>query len=57
MPDIHWVTHSVQPVHITITEFRVTIGNKDCQENPRCVIYKHLGMSFGPLSRPMRSVR
>ena len=45
-----WVTHSVQPVHITDTDFRVTIGNKDCKKPYDASIYNISAMSFGSLS-------
>jgi len=45
-----WVTHSVQPVHITDTDFRVTIGNKDCKQPYDASIYNISAMSFGSLS-------
>lgn len=45
-----WVTHSVQPVHITVTDFRVTIGNKDCKQPYDASIYNISAMSFGSLS-------
>jgi glutamate synthase domain-containing protein 2 len=45
-----WVTHSVQPVHITDTDFRVTIGNKDCKRPYDASIYNISAMSFGSLS-------
>jgi len=45
-----WVTHSVQPVHITDTDFRVTIGNKDCKKAYDASIYNISAMSFGSLS-------
>ncbi len=45
-----WVPHSVQPVHITDTDFRVTIGNKDCKQPYDASIYNISAMSFGSLS-------
>lgn len=45
-----WVTHSVQPVHITDTDFRVTIGNRDCKQPYDASIYNISAMSFGSLS-------
>ena len=45
-----WVTHSVQPVHIENTDFRVRIGNKDCKQPYDASIYNISAMSFGSLS-------
>ncbi|ABG29819.1 FMN-binding glutamate synthase family protein [Roseobacter denitrificans] len=45
-----WVTHSVNPIHITDTDFRVTIGGPKCAQ-PYCAsIYNISAMSFGSLS-------
>ncbi len=45
-----WVTHSVQPVHIEDTDFRITIGGKDCKKPYSASIYNISAMSFGALS-------
>ncbi len=45
-----WVTHSVQPIHITNSDFRVRIGNKDCKQPYNASIYNISAMSFGSLS-------
>lgn len=45
-----WVTHSVQPVHITDTDFRVRIGGKHCTKPYDASIYNISAMSFGSLS-------
>lgn len=45
-----WVTHSVQPVHIENTDFRVRIGGKDCKQPYDASIYNISAMSFGSLS-------
>tara|TARA_R110002049_G_scaffold117332_2_gene270486 strand:- start:63512 stop:65128 length:1617 start_codon:yes stop_codon:yes gene_type:complete len=45
-----WVTHSVQPTHITDTDFRVMIGGKDCKQPYSASIYNISAMSFGSLS-------
>ena len=45
-----WVTHSVQPVHIEDTDFRVRIGGKDCAQPYNASIYNISAMSFGSLS-------
>ncbi len=45
-----WVTHSVQPVHIEDTDFRVRIGGKNCTQPYDASIYNISAMSFGSLS-------
>lgn len=45
-----WVTHSVQPHHIKDTDFRITIGGKDCAQSYSASIYNISAMSFGSLS-------
>ena len=45
-----WVTHSVQPKHITDTSFRVKIGNKACKKPYSASLYNISAMSFGSLS-------
>lgn len=45
-----WVTHSVQPKHITDTNFRTTIGSKHCTQPYNASIYNISAMSFGSLS-------
>ncbi len=45
-----WVTHSVQPKHIEDTNFRITVGNKDCKKPYSSSIYNISAMSFGSLS-------
>ena len=45
-----WVTHSVQPIHITNTDFRVRIGNDACKQPYDASIYNISAMSFGSLS-------
>lgn len=45
-----WVTHSVQPVQIGDTDFRITIGGKDCKKPYNASIYNISAMSFGSLS-------
>ena len=45
-----WVTHSMQPVHIEDTDFRVRIGGKDCKQPYDASIYNISAMSFGSLS-------
>ena len=41
-----WVTHSVQPIHIKDTDFRVRIGGKDCTKPYDASIYNISAMSF-----------
>jgi glutamate synthase domain-containing protein 2 len=45
-----WITHSVMPVHIENTDFRVTIGGPDCTQPYDASIYNISAMSFGSLS-------
>ncbi|TMM50614.1 FMN-binding glutamate synthase family protein [Sulfitobacter sabulilitoris] len=45
-----WVTHSVQPVHIADTDFRITIGGDKCAKPYSASIYNISAMSFGALS-------
>jgi glutamate synthase domain-containing protein 2 len=45
-----WLTHSVAPVHIENTDFRVRIGGPDCTQPYDASIYNISAMSFGSLS-------
>ncbi|MEP2921774.1 FMN-binding glutamate synthase family protein [Sulfitobacter sp.] len=45
-----WVTHSMQPTHIEDTDFRVTVGGKDCTQPYSASVYNISAMSFGSLS-------
>ncbi|WP_375342071.1 FMN-binding glutamate synthase family protein [Yoonia tamlensis] len=45
-----WLTHSVQPVHFSNTDFRVTIGGPKCKQPYSASIYNISAMSFGSLS-------
>lgn len=45
-----WVTHSVKPVHIEDTDFRVTIGGASCTQPYSASLYNISAMSFGALS-------
>ena len=45
-----WVTHSVQPIHIEDTDFRVKIGGDKCTQPYLSSIYNISAMSFGSLS-------
>jgi glutamate synthase domain-containing protein 2 len=45
-----WITHSVKPVHIEDTDFRVTIGGPKCKQPYAASIYNISAMSFGSLS-------
>lgn len=45
-----WVTHSMQPKHIEDTDFRITVGGKDCKIPYHASIYNISAMSFGSLS-------
>ncbi|MCY1126835.1 FMN-binding glutamate synthase family protein [Frigidibacter sp. RF13] len=45
-----WITHSVQPKHITDTDFRVRVGGPDCTQPYDASVYNISAMSFGALS-------
>ncbi|MBV0911114.1 FMN-binding glutamate synthase family protein [Anianabacter salinae] len=45
-----WITHSLAPVHIASSDFRVTIGGPDCRVPYDASIYNISAMSFGALS-------
>lgn len=45
-----WLTHSVQPVHIENSNFRVKIGGPDCKQPYDASLYNISAMSFGALS-------
>lgn len=45
-----WVTHSVNPIHIEDTDFRVKIGGPDCKQPYNASLYNISAMSFGSLS-------
>ncbi len=45
-----WITHSVMPVHIEDTDFRVKVGGPQCSQPYDASIYNISAMSFGSLS-------
>ena len=45
-----WITHSVMPIHIEDTDFRVEIGGPGCTQPYVASIYNVSAMSFGALS-------
>ncbi|WP_446720134.1 FMN-binding glutamate synthase family protein [Loktanella sp. S4079] len=45
-----WLTHSVQPVHFSDTDFRINIGGPKCAKPYSASIYNISAMSFGSLS-------
>ncbi|MBI1417356.1 MAG: FMN-binding glutamate synthase family protein [Limimaricola sp.] len=45
-----WLTHSIKPVHVDNTDFRVTIGGPDCTQPYNASLYNISAMSFGALS-------
>ncbi|MCB1474302.1 MAG: FMN-binding glutamate synthase family protein [Rhodobiaceae bacterium] len=45
-----WLTHSIRPVHIANTDFRVKIGGPDCRQPYNASLYNISAMSFGALS-------
>ncbi|WP_102223134.1 FMN-binding glutamate synthase family protein [Acidimangrovimonas sediminis] len=45
-----WLTHSVQPLHLANSDFRVTIGGPSCRVPYDASLYNISAMSFGALS-------
>ena len=45
-----WLTHSVQPIHLEDTDFRVMIGGDNCKQPYNASLYNISAMSFGALS-------
>lgn len=45
-----WITHSVCPIQIENTDFRVTIGGPNCKQPYDASLYNISAMSFGSLS-------
>jgi len=45
-----WLTHSIQPIHLPDSDFRVTIGGPDCAQPYAASLYNISAMSFGALS-------
>ena len=45
-----WLTHSIRPVHIENSDFRVAIGGPDCAQPYHASLYNISAMSFGALS-------
>ncbi|PRX35303.1 Glutamate synthase domain-containing protein 2 [Meinhardsimonia xiamenensis] len=45
-----WLTHSVAPITIEDTDFRVTVGGPDCKQPYSLSLYNISAMSFGALS-------
>jgi glutamate synthase domain-containing protein 2 len=45
-----WLNHSINPKHIADTNFRITIGGKDCKQPYSASIFNISAMSFGALS-------
>ncbi|MFC0279895.1 FMN-binding glutamate synthase family protein [Falsigemmobacter intermedius] len=45
-----WLTHSMAPVTLSNSDFRVTIGGPDCRQPYSASIYNISAMSFGALS-------
>jgi glutamate synthase domain-containing protein 2 len=45
-----WINHSMRPVKITDTNFRMTIGGKDCSQPYASSLLNISAMSFGSLS-------
>ena len=45
-----WITHSINPIHIEDSDFRISIGGPDCKLRYRASLYNISAMSFGALS-------
>jgi glutamate synthase domain-containing protein 2 len=45
-----WLTHSINPLHLEDTDFRVKIGGTDCQKPYNVSLYNISSMSLGALS-------
>ena len=45
-----WLTHSVQPIHLVNTDFRIKIGGDNCKQPYNASLYNISAMSFGALS-------
>ncbi|MGY9047592.1 MAG: FMN-binding glutamate synthase family protein [Rhodobacterales bacterium] len=45
-----WLTHSIAPVHLDNSDFRVTVGNAACKQPYSASLYNISAMSFGSLS-------
>jgi glutamate synthase domain-containing protein 2 len=49
-PTYEWINHSLAPVKIASSDFRVTIGGPDCTHPYSCSLLNVSAMSFGALS-------
>lgn len=45
-----WINHSMQPAHITNSDFRIRVGGKDCTQPVDLSVLNISAMSFGALS-------
>lgn len=45
-----WINHSMQPVHPKSSDFRITVGGKDCTQPVELSVLNISAMSFGALS-------
>lgn len=45
-----WINHSMTPTHIENTDFRITVGGKDCTQPYSLSVLNISAMSFGALS-------
>jgi glutamate synthase domain-containing protein 2 len=45
-----WINHSMRPLHVSDTDFRVHIGGRDCRQPYRSSLLNISAMSFGALS-------
>jgi glutamate synthase domain-containing protein 2 len=45
-----WINHSMRPIKIADTDFRVSVGGRDCTQPYSCSLLNVSAMSFGALS-------
>lgn len=45
-----WINHSMQPIHVKDTNFRIRVGGKDCSQPVDLSVLNISAMSFGALS-------
>lgn len=48
--DYEWINHSMVPAQIENTDFRITVGGKDCTQPVSLSVFNISAMSFGALS-------
>src|SRR5699024_9676595 len=48
--DYEWINHSMEPGKIADTDFRITVGGRDCTKPVSLSVFNISAMSFGALS-------